>query len=94
MRVLASILASLLIVASTASAQGTTSRVTGVVTDRTGSVVPGATVTLTNESTGIALTAVSNATGGYSFEAVQVGTYTVTPGVQALHLHRQPGPDR
>jgi hypothetical protein len=84
MRVLASALATLLIVTTTAFAQGTTSRITGVVTDQTGSVIPGATVTLTNQSTGVTLDTVTNATGTYTFEAVQVGTYTVTVELQGF----------
>jgi hypothetical protein len=73
-----------LIASSVAFAQGTTSRVAGTVTDRSGSVVPGATVTLTNESTGVAFTTVSNETGTYVFEAVQVGTYTVAVELQGF----------
>ena len=42
--------------AGAAFAQGTTSRVTGVVLDTTGAVVPDATVTLTNEATSVAFT--------------------------------------
>lgn len=77
MRRLLCTLGVLLIAASLAHAQGTTSRVTGTVTDRSGSVVPGATVTLTNEATGVMFTTVSNTTGTYSFESVQVGTYSI-----------------
>ena len=77
-------LAILALVSATAFAQGTTSRVAGTVTDRTGSVVPGATVTLTNEATGIAFTTASNDTGNYSFDAVQVGTYTVLVELQGF----------
>jgi hypothetical protein len=84
MRMLALVLALLLTLTPEASAQGTTSRVTGTVTDRTGSIVPGATVTLTNDSTGIALTTVSNAVGAYTFEAVQVGTYTIKVELQGF----------
>ena len=71
-------LATLLVVSSVTFAQGTTSRLAGTVTDRSGSVVPGATVTLTNEATGVTFTTVTNETGNYVFEAVQVGTYGVT----------------
>jgi len=84
MRALASTLAILLTFSTVGFAQGTTSRVTGVVTDRSGSVVPGATATLTNESTGIALSTVSNETGVYTFEAVQVGTYSLTVELQGF----------
>jgi len=59
-------------------AQVSTSRVTGVVSDKTGAVVAGARVTLTNEGTGATFAAVTTATGVYVFDAIQVGTYTVT----------------
>ncbi|HVH55752.1 MAG TPA: carboxypeptidase regulatory-like domain-containing protein [Vicinamibacterales bacterium] len=84
MRQLASALAIVLVVSTVAFAQGTTSRVTGVVADRSGSVIPGATVTLTNESTGVKFTDVTNETGTYAFEAVQVGTYTVAVELQGF----------
>jgi hypothetical protein len=78
MRKLLTAVAMLLAVSSVAFGQGTTSRVTGSVTDRSGSVVPGATVTLTNESTGVTFTTVTNDAGLYAFEAVQVGTYGIS----------------
>jgi hypothetical protein len=59
-------------------AQGTTSRVTGVVLDPNGAVVPNAKVTLTNEGTKVAFTSESSSTGTYAFESVQIGTYTLT----------------
>ncbi|MDQ3686048.1 MAG: TonB-dependent receptor [Acidobacteriota bacterium] len=57
--------------------QGTTSRVTGVVVDPTGAVVPGATVMLTNEATNLSFTTETTDSGVYAFESVQVGTYSV-----------------
>jgi hypothetical protein len=71
-------------VASSAAAQGTTSRVLGVVTDQSGAVVPGATVTLTNESTGVSFNTVTTGAGTYTFEAIQVGTYSVTVELQGF----------
>ncbi len=59
-------------------AQGTTSRVTGTVTDSSGSVVPGASVTLTNEGTNTSLTTQTSDNGIYIFDLIQPGTYTVT----------------
>lgn len=64
-----------------------TSRVTGVVRDPQGSVVSGATVTLTNEGTGIPFTMTTTSAGTYVFDAVQPGTYTVrveSPGSRNL----------
>ncbi|MGH9942539.1 MAG: carboxypeptidase regulatory-like domain-containing protein [Pyrinomonadaceae bacterium] len=59
-------------------AQGTASRVTGTVLDPSGAVVPGATVTLTNEGTRVAFTTETTDAGTYVFDSVQVGIYTVT----------------
>src|SRR3712207_6334621 len=60
-----------------ALAQGTASRVTGVVQDASGAVVEGATVTLTNEATNVSITTQTTSTGNYVFDLVQVGTYSV-----------------
>ena len=56
----------------------------GSVTDPTGALIPGADVTATNDTTGIASTGVTNAAGEYEF-TLQPGTYTITaevPGFQ------------
>ncbi len=66
------------------AAQGTTSRVTGIVSDSSGGVIPGATVTLTNEGTNVSFTTVTTDAGAYTFEAVQVGTYTVKVELQGF----------
>lgn len=60
------------------SAQGTTTRFTGTVTDSSGAAVAGATVTLTNESTNVSLSTTTSASGGYVFDLIQPGTYTVS----------------
>lgn len=57
--------------------QGTTSRVTGTVEDKSGGLVAGATVTLTNEATGIALTTETSEAGTYTFDLIQIGSYTL-----------------
>ncbi|QYO66383.1 carboxypeptidase regulatory-like domain-containing protein [Leptolyngbya sp. 7M] len=58
--------------------QGTTSRVTGTVTDSAGAAIAGATVTLTNEGTNVSLTTTTSNTGQYVFDLVQAGTYSVS----------------
>lgn len=58
--------------------QGTTSRITGVVTDSSGAVLPGAAITATNEGTNVSYTATSSGTGVYVFDSLQVGSYTIT----------------
>ena len=61
---------------SPAHAQST-AQISGTVTDRSGSVIPGATVVITNESTSIQTTAVSGAVGNYTALFLQPGTYRI-----------------
>jgi hypothetical protein len=49
----------------------------GTVTDASGAVVPGATITITNTATNVATTAVTNEDGNYVTPNLQVGAYTV-----------------
>jgi hypothetical protein len=49
----------------------------GVVTDAQGSPVPGATVTIRNEATGVETVLVSNSAGVYTSPPLVLGTYTV-----------------
>ncbi len=72
------VLASVVLAAGTASwAQTGTSRATGQVLDPTGAVVAGASVTLTNEATGIDYKTTTTDAGTYLFDALPPGTYTV-----------------
>ena len=54
-----------------------TAQITGTITDTSGSVIPGATVTITNEETSIRTTAVSNQVGTYTALFLQPGTYRI-----------------
>lgn len=72
------ILAMMLCVTVFTFAQGTTTRITGVVTDGSGAAVPGATVTLTNEATNVSLTTSTSSSGLYVFDLIQPGTYKVS----------------
>ena len=63
--------------ASGAFAQTFQGGVRGVMQDADGGVLPGVTVTLSNEGTGVSRTAVANAVGEYNFTTVQPGTYTL-----------------
>lgn len=51
---------------------------TGVVTDATGSVVPGATVSAENPATGLKRSATTDASGNYQFTDLPPGTYNIT----------------
>ena len=71
--------AALAVFVSMAIGQGTTSRVTGTVTDNNGAAVAGATVTLINEQTQVAIQTVTTSESGvYLFDLVQPGSFKVT----------------
>jgi hypothetical protein len=55
-----------------------TGSVLGTVTDATGAVVPGSSVTLRNVETGATISATTDATGDYNFPVVAVGNYELT----------------
>jgi len=59
-------------------AQTQTASLSGIVTDSTGAVVPGAAVTIRNVDTGVARTAESNAAGYYVFTNLIPGRYRVS----------------
>ena len=74
----------LLLGASGATAQIATGSIVGTVTDNTGGVLPGITVTATQEETGVALTAVTNTVGQYAFSNLKVGRYAVSAELQGF----------
>ena len=60
-----------------AQAQLTVGSVTGTVVDATGAVIPGATVTLTNQATGVTREQETSSTGTFAFERVRPGAYSL-----------------
>ena len=72
------LLAILLIAAAAASAQTASTQILGLVTDASGAVVPGATITATRVDTGDRRTTSSNETGNYIFPLVDSGDYEVS----------------
>src|SRR2546425_158916 len=72
-------LGSLLFVSSAmAKAQVTTADLVGTIKDSSGAVVPGVTVALTNEATGVSRSATSSDGGTYIFTSLLPGRYTLT----------------
>src|SRR3954464_786977 len=63
--------------AAPARAQQQTGEIFGKVTDESGAVLPGVSVTLTGPSLLQPLTAVTSETGSFQFPRLAVGTYTV-----------------
>ena len=72
-----SLVAILLCMTLSTVAQTVTGTIRGIVTDTSGAVVPGATVTATNTATGVATVAKSNQSGEYSIRFLQIGQYKV-----------------
>ena len=74
----------------TGSAQTDVGYILGTVTDQTGAAVKGAQVTITWQSTGLAQTVVTNETGYYTSQPLQVGQYNVSvvmPGFTPAAVH-------
>ncbi len=59
-------------------AQTSNATLGGTVSDPTGALIPGVSLTATNTATGIATTVLSNEAGAYQFASLQTGTYKVT----------------
>jgi hypothetical protein len=67
----------ILFCAALLQAQTSTSQLSGTVRDSSGAVIAGATVTLTNEATGIVQKQSTTDAGVYAFPAILAGVYTV-----------------
>ncbi|MBZ5537149.1 MAG: TonB-dependent receptor [Acidobacteriia bacterium] len=71
-------LAAILLLVSTMSfAQTSKGTIAGSITDATGALVPGATVTITATTGGETRTATTDATGAYRFDALNPGVYSI-----------------
>jgi hypothetical protein len=64
-----------------------TGSVTGTVTDSSGAVIPGATVTATNTQTGVATTTVSQSDGKFLFGSLPPGTYVASVELSGFKRH-------
>src|SRR5215468_5502280 len=90
-------LLSLLLIATNVFAQTGNGSVGGIVQDATKALVPGVSMTLTNNDTGIVNTQVTNETGTFQFPSVPPGNYKLTaelPGFkQSVANNLRVGPD-
>ena len=73
-----------LLAAMPAFAQRSTANIRGTVSDSSGAVIPGATVALKGEDTGLSRTATTNAAGVYSFPDLPVGRYRIDATLQGF----------
>src|SRR5260370_42017747 len=65
--------------------------ITGVVTDSSGGLVVGATVTVTNPETGVTRTATTNTAGNYTFPSLLPGVYSVKSEMQGFQAEIRSG---
>jgi len=80
----------LLVLPPAAAAQSFQGGLRGAVKDAQG-VIPGATVTLVNEGTGVSRDTVTNASGSYSFPALDSGTYSIRASVTGFKTFERKG---
>ena len=73
-----------------AHAQQTLGGITGTVTDKTGSVLPGTVVTVVADQTGLTRTQKTNANGSYDLVNLPISTYTLTFTHEGFESQRIP----
>jgi hypothetical protein len=66
-------------------------KITGVVKDQTGSVMPGASVLVTNTQTGAKLTATTGPDGVFTFPVLAVGQYQIDITSDGFQPYRKTG---
>lgn len=77
-------------VLSTAQAQVSTASINGTVTDPSGALIPGATVTLKNVATNVERSTTTNSAGNYVLVNINPGRYTITVHKDGFTTASQP----
>ncbi len=81
----------MLLCAAGAFAQGDRGTITGTITDRTGAVVPNASIELTNQQTQAKSDVGTSSTGNYTLANVPVGTYEFAVSAMGFKKYVRPG---
>jgi hypothetical protein len=68
-----------------------TGSISGTVRDTSGAVIPGVSVTVQNEATGVALRVVTDSAGFYNFPALPIGRYDIAFQKTGFREYRQTG---
>ena len=74
-----------------AQAQAANGNIEGTVKDTSGAVLPGVTVTVTNNDTGASRSTITNEQGGYRAMLLPLGTYTITAELQGFRKYEHSG---
>jgi hypothetical protein len=72
-------------------AQGLTGQISGTITDTTGGVLPGVTVTIKNVGTGLTRDTVTGTDGSFVFPDLLAGTFDLTVSMQGFKTYEQKG---
>jgi hypothetical protein len=88
---LAGSLAVLLLGCMQVNAQSSNAQISGLITDPSGAVVPGAEITAVNSATNVPYAAVSNGSGIYVLQELLPGPYTITVTAQGFGPVKQSG---
>ena len=83
-KIASSLLALVALLAAVVNGQTSRGTVTGIVSDPSGSAVPGARVELKAKQTGVVRTTTTNESGVYRFDAVDLGDYDLTFAAQGF----------
>src|SRR5688572_22096908 len=81
----------LVVLGATASAWAQTAEVSGRVTDESGAVLPGVTVTVTQTDTGFTRSVVTDGSGSYVMPNLPTGPYRLEVALQAFRTYVQTG---
>src|SRR5215831_17198595 len=81
----------LLVISRRVSAQMITGEISGTVQDSSGAVIPGATITLSDEETGAVRIALSMANGEFVITALRPGSYSVKVEKVGLKAYERKG---
>src|SRR5262249_15309686 len=76
------------LLASTASAQTFRGGITGSISDPSGAAIPGASVQLVSEGTGLSRNQETTSTGDFTFSDLPVGFYTITVSKQGFQTRK------
>jgi hypothetical protein len=68
--------------------QSSNATVSGTVSDSTGALIPGVSITATNTQTGIVSTVLTNESGTYNFASLQPGVYDFSAELSGFQTHK------